>query len=212
MSKLPAKVLVTVFAMILSAPLYAGVVWDNGSATTNTGGNCSDCGTSTWKVFDDFTFGADTTIGGISYDAAFSGQVTDFEVSVQFWTGINTGLLETQTFDLGSSPAVNLTANTPVAGSTNYTVDIDLTDLLLTAGTYYVSVQGSNGGQYMAFGPAYSGQGANAHQVRTSSGSVNPRGYDMPFRLMGTTSVPAPATMVIFGLALLGVARSRRNA
>ncbi len=212
MKKFQSRLLIAVSMIVLSAPLQAGVIWDNGSSTANTGGNCSDCGNGSWKVFDDFTFGGDTTIGGVTWDSAFSGDIDLFDISVQFWTGLNTGLIETQTYTIGSSSAVSYTNNTPVNGGTNYTVEIDLSDLTLSAGTYYVSIQGTLTGGYMAFANASSGQGSNAHQLLGSSGAIYNRGYDMPFRLLGATEVPAPATLAIFGLALLGLARVRSKA
>ena len=200
-----------VFSVVLLGwvgSVQAYSIWDNGSYITNTtpGGNCSDCGTAGWSVFDDFIFTENSVISSVEFDAAFSGSASLYKINVGVWSGVGTDLISMQSFDLDSELGISLIENIVDA---NYTISIDLNDIELFDGTYLLSLQGQKRDGslgYMTFShDADNGYGSNAIQYNMVSGTTYYVEYDVPFRLNGVTRVSEPPVIAHMGFGLLGL-------
>lgn len=179
----------------------AGLIVDNGTDIVNIGGSCSSCGTS-FQAFDDFTLSQDYNLDYLDID--FSTLNYD---NVEFSIWNNT--LSEKLFSYNYSWAAGTFITNVNPGFNNVTVTLDLGSSSLTAGTYYLSLLGtdtyvmlSGTGTHLQFSTA----GLSDYSTQTGWEMTS----DLHFRLYSeTTEVPEPSTLAIFALGIMGLAARR---
>jgi hypothetical protein len=205
MKRFIASSLLTLTSLFLfCGQLHAAVVYNHGTSTTHNGGYCSDCEGVGWTVYDDFTLGANTVVGGIEWDAAYYlGTDTSSDITISFSSAVGSGLIASSTFTWSDV----VTSNNSDYNSTFYA---DLADLAFSAGTYYISIYA-----YNHFMPNSGGDGV--WQIQNNTTYVRDSAY-IPCRLVGENDVvghvPVPTTLVRRGLGLfaVGVCQRRKKA
>jgi hypothetical protein len=183
----------------------AGLIFDNGSNTTYTGGLCASCGPAgQYSVFDDFTLTESLTEFYLDWDASFSNSASGFAATsivwISIWENANANLLSSISVNYSD---LDLISTNLVNGSdTNSTVGTNITGVNLSAGTYWISFSGTD--------MHFDGSG-NAFQIAQSSlgnGTAPSHGNLATFR-MSSIDVPEPSTLAIFALGMIGLASRR---
>ena len=183
----------------------AGLIFDNGSNTSNIGGWCASCGAAgNHYIFDDFTLTESLTEFYLDWDASFSDSASGFaatsSVLISIWDNANADLLFSVSVNYTDLDLIS--TNLVSSHFTNSTVGTDITGVNLSAGSYWLSFSGTN--------MHFEGTG-NGFQIQSSSlgnGSIPNHSMSAPFR-MSSIDVPEPSTLAIFALGLLGLASRR---
>ena len=204
----------TTIALVLSTNVNAATIYEQG---INAAGDGHDPFTYTF-AYDDFTIGDAFTIDTISVNA-----LTTYGVS----NGIGDMDWEIRSVSGGTPGAILHSGNVGTVISSDTGVDlfnyfdlidytIDIADINLTAGSYFLGVKAnntSNGDVHLTL----INDPVNISQALTYNGSTyqnySSLGSDYAFRLEGSVSaVPVPAAVWLFGsglLGLVGVARRK---
>lgn len=180
----------------------AGLIVDNGTDIINTGGSCSSCGTNNWQVFEDFTLSQNEELDYLDID--FSTQNYD-NVEFSIWNST----LSQKLFSYNYDWAVGTFTTNVDSTFDNVTATVDLGSTSLAAGTYYLSLWGTNT-HVMRNGTGSHLQFQTSNLSDYSAQVQNVRVSDLHFRLYSdTTQVPEPSTIAIFALSFMGLAARR---
>ena len=180
----------------------AGLIIDNGTDIVNTGGSCSSCGSSGWQVFDDFTLTQSYDLDYLDIDFS-TRSYADVEFSI--WSNTLSDKLFTYNY---SWTAGSFITNVN-SFNDNVTVSLELGNTSLTAGTYYLSIHGTDT-YVMRDGSGSHLQFATSGLTDYSTQTQNVRGSDLHFRLYSdATEVPEPSTLAIFTLGIMGLTARR---
>lgn len=186
----------------------AGIIWDNGTDTTNLGGYCSSCGNlGATTMFDDFTLSSAISNPLLVWDASFSPSTWPTgAVKIGVWSDFNLGLLWSQQFNYSDLNFISL--NNENDFFRNHTVSTVLTGLNLTQGSYWLSFSGDN----MHFGFAIVGNAGQVTSLNTG-GTPSNNGNGLSFRLFSTqtSQVPSPISLNLLGLGIIGLMLTMRR-
>lgn len=200
--------LALVFLVVASSPAYAGVLWDNGTAISNSG-RCDStpvCNGSPWTVYDNFTLGSASTVTGLTYNDYFH---TVAPYNGTTYDGTNWTIWNSDPFTAsgpvasGTSVGLEGPVGGDAAGSTLFTVTG--LDVSLDAGTYWLGIQNI--------------VGADTQTTRALSATTGTFKQSSPlppgtheFNVIGETAftvegaaVPEPGTLSLLGCALIGL-------
>lgn len=200
------KTMLVGLTLSVSSLANAGIIFDNGSNTTNIGGTCSSCGAvDAYSIFDDFVLTDSLDDLYLDWDASFYNSASGFSalssVRISIWDNANADMLFSTLVDYS---ALDLISTNAISGPhTNSTVGTSLTGVGLSAGSYWISLSGtdmhfSGGGNGFQIGSAALGDGSSYNH------SVN-----ATFRISTLTEVPEPSTLAILALGMMGLASRR---
>ena len=205
------KLTLSVWLFILFImPAQAGIIFNNGQNIENTSGACASCN-GMYVRWDNFVLNHESKIHAIEFDAAFyvnDSQLSVADFALSLFIGSNAGDSDqfNGVFNLGDS---QLTKNRSRSGVFNYTVLLNLSDLTLTAGEYWIGFSGtvdSATNNYMAFSQPTTQLNAitgSAFQNNINTVQQNST-LEIPFRLYGQAlTVPEPTTAYLLFIAIV---------
>lgn len=202
--------LASIMLVLALAPwASAATVWDNG-APDLADASLSDVDASV-VTFDDFTLSGSATIRSIQWWGIYiftaSPGPDSFNINIFADNGgapgtsvtgtlaVSASRLSTTDLVFGSFPLFEYTANIP--------------DTVLSAGTYWLSIQNDTTGSGYDWSWASSANTpANALFL---DGSFTAQEFDLAFNLNDTAVVPEPSTMLLSAVGLGGILLARRR-
>ncbi len=191
--------------MLMSSAAQAVVLFESPQLTSDSTGWCSPCSTS-WQMFDQFTLSTSASVTGASVQLNNFDSMTSRTINVMIRSGDFSSVLYNNDFIFGN---YSITAASPLD-----IYSFDLGSIALSAGNYWISFFGADGGTFTFNQSSYTG-GANVGRQAHSYGATTyeERGTTGGIKIFGGDSeeIPAPATLVLMGLGLIGLRLSQNR-
>ena len=203
-------------ASFLSEPAAAAIVFDNGSFSgTQVGRYYMD----PFIMYEDFTLTSATTITGLAWSGHDrAGAYSD--TTLTFFDGSALPSVGTQIFSttVAATRTPNLTG--PIFGDyEGFDYEISGLSLTLGPGLYYFSLLNDVSGalstwdEAVGTGQTIAGRWQESDGLPVDGSTPFHASEDLVFQLVadGSTSIPEPATLALFGAGLAGLAVIRRR-
>lgn len=186
----------------ISATAEAAILFQNPFAGQQIGYTSS----SGFRVYDSFTLSSNSTLTGFQFSTWSTAQVpTTFDVTIYTDNTFTTTLFN-QSYNIASA-----TVTTDPVGGVAQLIAVSLPSLSLAAGTYWISPFRTSGNPLTlnASNPILDG---SAIRKAITLGTITNLGQDLAMVITGTTAtVPAPGSLTLLGVGLLGLVNMRRK-
>jgi len=198
------------FSALLTAPAWGTTLYSDGAINGTSNAQYLDQG---YAVSDSFVLSSDSTLTGVSNIGIWvtgGDTLTSFDWIISTSPG-GAGTLEGSGSGFSSATELTPTSSYGNSGAYNvYNVGFTISDLVLTAGTYYLTLQNATSSAgIVAWDWNYIGSSTAYYYY----GGVQYAGFSSPFEIDGTVDTPEPNEMVLLatGLAALAALTLRKK-